>query len=413
MRQRGSTTGGAQKTGVERLLISLITGCVVLCLLGGGACANSAISQPPENPGETAAPPGMTAPVPPVPPVEPLPPSAIPEMPDSADAAFIPPPPDSNTPPANTLDATTLISRQAYQLTLTIDDMGPGWARGNAVAPAIQQVTSSSHVCYTQGSAYTPGVQNSVAVYRSIAVANTAYAKEKEANRADSNPNIGDECLLNDSAPINKLLIFRKNNVVVWVWLKQYEEGDIGRYARIVEQRINAAAPSPVLPEASSQIPSTPSQQAPVGPSNSLQPVITIHVDGLTTKQAYLMVLTKEDMGSGWVKGNVSPPASRDSTSSSQVAYSQGANFAPTVQNSVVVYRNLQAAVKAYTGARPSGPSLSNPTIGDECFLNDSVPIDRLLVFRKGNVVVWIWLKQYQSGDIEGYARTVEKRISF
>jgi hypothetical protein len=83
------------------------------------------------------------------------------------------------------------------------------------------------------------------------------------------------------------------------------------------------------------------------------------------------------------------------------------------VQNSAVVYRNLQAAVKAYAGARPSGPALSNPAIGDESFLNDSVPTDRLLVFRKGNVVIWVWLKQYQSGDIMGYARTVEKRIGF
>jgi hypothetical protein len=120
-----------------------------------------------------------------------------------------------------------------------------------------------------------------------------------------------------------------------------------------------------------------------------------------------------EDMGIGWIKGNVSPAAIRDTLSSSQVAYSQGANFAPTVQNSAVVFRNLQSAVKAYAGARPSGPSLSNPAIGDECFLNDSVPTDRLLVFRKGNVVVWIWLKQYKSGDIVGYARTVEKKIGF
>jgi hypothetical protein len=125
------------------------------------------------------------------------------------------------------------------------------------------------------------------------------------------------------------------------------------------------------------------------------------------------MVLTMEEMGTGWIKSNVSPPAVRDALSSSQVAYSQGGNFAPTVQNSAVVYRNLQSAVKAFNGARPSGPSLSNPAIGDECFLNDSVPIDRLLVFRKGNVVVWVWLKQYQSGDIVGYARTVEKKIGF
>jgi hypothetical protein len=288
-------------------------------------------------------------------------------------------------------------------MTLTIDDMGPGWTLGNAVAPAIQQATSFSHVYYTQGSSYAPGVQNTVAVYRSIAVAENSYAKEKQANPVVSNPGIGDECLLNDSVPINKTLVFRKNNVVAWLWLKQYKDGDIERYARIVEQRILASAAPPVSPQ--------PSQQ--VQPPASPLPAPAKPADGLIPKQAYQMVLTLEDMGQGWIKGNVSPPAYRDSTSSSQVSYSQGSNFAPTVQNSVVVYRGVEAAVKAFAGAKPSGVSLSFPTIGDECFLNDSVAIDRLLVFRKGNVVVWIWLKQHKTGDIEGYARTVEKKITF
>ena len=298
-------------------------------------------------------------------------------------------------------------------MTLTIDDMGPGWTRGNAVGPAIQQVTSSSHVYYTQGSSYAPGVQNTVAVYRSIAGAENAFAREKQANLSASSPGIGAECLLNDSVPINKLLIFRKNNVVVWVWLKQYKDGDIERYARIVEQRITPPSPLPVTPEPSAPVVSTPSQPAPDDPFAGIQPTITKPIDGLVKKQAYQMVLTMEDMGSGWIKGNVSPPANRDSTSSSQVAFSQGSNFAPTVQNSVVVYRNMQAAIKAYAAARPSGLSLSNPAFGDECFLNDSVPIDRLLVFRKGNVVIWIWLKQYKTGDIEGYAKIVENKITF
>ena len=298
-------------------------------------------------------------------------------------------------------------------MTLTIDDMGAGWARGNAVAPALQQVTSSSHVYYTQGSSYAPGVQNTVAVYRSIDMANKAYAKEKAANLATSNPNIGDECLLNDSVPLNKLLIFRKNNVVVWLWLKQYKDGDIERYARIVGQRITASALLPVSPGPLSPTPSTPSQSTPVETPAGLQPAIAKSASGLITKQSYQMVLTMEDMGTGWIKGNVSPPANSNSLSSSQVAYSQGANFAPTVQNTVVVYRSIEAAVKAYAGAKPSGVSLSNPAIGDECFLNDSVAIDRLLVFRKANVVACIWLKQYKSGDIAAYASTVEKKISF
>jgi hypothetical protein len=295
---------------------------------------------------------------------------------------------------------------------LTIDDMGQGWTRGNAVAPAIQQVSSSSHVYYTQGSSYAPGVQSTVAVFRSIAGAENAFAREKQANVSTYSPGIGAESLLNDSVPINKLLVFRKNNVVVWVWLKQYKEGDIERYARIVEQRITPATPLPVSPEPPSQTVTTPPQEVPVEPSAGIQPTVK-PADGLVKKQSYQMVLTMEDMGSGWIKGNVSPAANRDSTSSSQVAYSQGANFAPTVQNSVVVYRSIQAAIKAYAAAKPAGPSLSSPAIGDESFLNDSVPIDRLLVFRKGNVVVWVWLKQYKTGDIQGYAKIVENKMVF
>lgn len=298
-------------------------------------------------------------------------------------------------------------------MTLTLDDMGAGWAQGNAIAPALQQVTSSSHVYYSQGSSYAPGVQNTVAVYRSIDMANRAYAKEKEANLSTSNPNIGDECLLNESVPINKLLVFRKNNVVVWLWVKQYKDGNIEGYARKVEQKITASTPPPVAPGPSSQTATTPSQQTPVEPSAGLQPSVVNPTGGLVDKQAYQMILTGDDMGTGWVKGNVSPPANTNSLSSSYASYSQGSNFAPTVQNTVIVYRGIEAAINAYDGAKPSGGSLSNPAIGDECFLNNSVPIDRLLVFRKANVVVWIWLKQYKSGDIEGYARTVENKITF
>jgi hypothetical protein len=293
-----------------------------------------------------------------------------------------------------------------------MDDMGLGWTRGNAVAPAIPLVTSSSHVYYMQGSSYAPGVQNTVAVFRNIAAAENAYAKEKQLNLIASNPGIGDECLLNDSVPINKLLVFRKNNVVVWLWLKLYKEGNIERYARMLEQKLTNSAPLPASPGLPSQQASTPPPQAPLEPSAGLQPAVAKPADGLVTKQAYQMVLTIEDMGPGWIKGNVSPPANSKSLSSSQVSYSQGSNFAPTVQNTVVVYRDVQAAVNAYASVKPAGVSLLYPAIGNECFQNDSVSINRLLVFRKGNVLVWIWLQQYKKGDIEGYARTVEKKVT-
>lgn len=416
MRQPGSATGGLNSRSMGRPFILLIIGCIVLGFLAGGACANAGISQPAGNlegkSGETAAAPGLTPPVSPQPPAEPLPPPSLPATPVQADQAPAQPLPNSVPPPVNSLDATTLITKQASQLTLTMDDMGLGWTRGNAVAPAIPLVTSSSHVYYMQGSSYAPGVQNTVAVFRNIAAAENAYAKEKQLNLIASNPGIGDECLLNDSVPINKLLVFRKNNVVVWLWLKLYKEGNIERYARMLEQKLTNSAPLPASPGLPSQQASTPPPQAPLEPSAGLQPAVAKPADGLVTKQAYQMVLTIEDMGPGWIKGNVSPPANSKSLSSSQVSYSQGSNFAPTVQNTVVVYRDVQAAVNAYASVKPAGVSLLYPAIGNECFQNDSVSINRLLVFRKGNVLVWIWLQQYKKGDIEGYARTVEKKVT-
>jgi hypothetical protein len=406
MRRRSEIEGSIKDRGTGLPLALLLTGCIVLGLLAGGACASSGATQTPVQPEVTTPSPDVTPPVTPAPPVEPLPPPASPAVPDQGPAQT---PADSNTPSGGSLDSAALITRQASQMALTLQDMGSGWVQGSAISPSIQQVTSSSHAYYTQGSSFAPGVQNSVAVYRTISFAESAYAKEKQANPVVSNPGIGDECFLNDSVPINKLLVFRKNNVVVWVWVKQYKEGDIEGYARIVEQRIIAPAPPTGQ---SSQTAATPSPQTPV-PSAGTQPVVAKPSNGLATKQAYEMVLTKEDMGSDWAKGNVSPPSNRGSTSSSYVYYSQGYSFAPGVQNTVAVYRDNAAAGKAYSDAKPSGVSLFNPAIGDECFLNDTVSLNRLLVFRKGNVVVWIWLQNYKTGDIESYARMVEKKITF
>lgn len=416
MRRHCSATSGGDIRGSGLLFSWLLTGCIILFLLGGAACASGAASQPQgnlvDNTGQPVTPPIVIPPVSPAPPVTPSPPPAVPQDISQTDQQ-VAPPTGPNTQAGETLDASVLITVQASSMVLTIDDMGAGWVRGNAVAPAIQQVTSSSHVYYTQGSSYAPGVQNTVAVYRSIAFANNAYAKEKQANLSVSNPYIGDECLLNDSVSINKLLIFRKNNVVVWLWLKQYKEGDIERYARVVEQRITASALKPLPQAPSSQTAVTPATQGPAETPGSSQPAAPKFATGLITRQAYQMILTGEDMGAGWAKGNVSSPSTGNSLTSSYVSYSQGSSFAPTVQNTVVVYRSIESAVSAYAGAKPSNPSLLYPAVGDECFVNNAVAIDRVLVFRKSNVLVWIWLKQYKSGDIEGYARAVEKKITF
>ena len=124
------------------------------------------------------------------------------------------------------------------------------------------------------------------------------------------------------------------------------------------------------------------------------------------------MVLTMNDMGQGWVRVSVSPPTILYTSSVCHVYYSQGGSYAPVVQNTVAVFRNVQAAIDAYDKEKPLYATVSNPSIGDESFLNDSVPINRELVFRKANVVVYFYLQQYKDGDIDHYAQVVDQRVS-
>ena len=123
------------------------------------------------------------------------------------------------------------------------------------------------------------------------------------------------------------------------------------------------------------------------------------------------MTLTLEDVGQGWLKGNAVPPSRETVTSSCSVHYYKGTSFSPVIQNTVAVYRNLDAAQRAYTKEESNQTSVTHPSIGNECFLNDAVPINKLLVFRKANVVVWVWLQQDKKGDLEHYAMIVEPRI--
>jgi len=389
-----------------RLLNILFIGCIVLGMVSISACA-SGTDQTQTNAGQQS---DETTPPVTTPPISPTPPSPSPTT--QAQNQQVPSQPAPVSNPPSTLDSTIVISKQALTMTLTLQDVGPGWALGTTIPLAIQQAMSFSSSYFTQGSVYAPTIQDQVAVYRTISSAENAYAKEKQANTASSHPDIGDECLLNNSVPINKVLIFRKNNVVAWIWLKQYKEGDIEHYGRLMEQKIIAAATAPAQPPAPAVTP--PVEQTPAEPPANYDPVtITKSMEGVVSKQAYDMALSQDDMGSGWIRGNVAPPSYRYSTSSCSVSYTRGAAYAPAVQNTVVVYREIKLAQDAYNSARPSGVTLSNPSIGNECFLNNSVLIDRLLVFRKSNVVVWVWLKQDKTGDIESYARIVEKKVTF
>jgi hypothetical protein len=147
----------------------------------------------------------------------------------------------SNPLPSGSLDSSTLVTKQAYQMTLNLTDMGSGWTASSAAAPSATGVTSSSHVIFTEGSSFAPVVHCIVAVYRSITLATNAYDAQRPATTASlslSSLAIGDECFLNDTLANNKVLVFRQNNVVVLIIIQQDKTGDPLKYAQIVEQKI-------------------------------------------------------------------------------------------------------------------------------------------------------------------------------
>jgi hypothetical protein len=124
------------------------------------------------------------------------------------------------------------------------------------------------------------------------------------------------------------------------------------------------------------------------------------------------MALTLDDMGAHWTRVTVGSQSVLYATSVCHVGFQQGGYYAPVVQNTVAVYRTVDGASNAYDQDKPSSASLSTAAIGDECFINDSNPVDKRLQFRKNNVLVSVVLKNFQSGDLERFARIVESRIS-
>lgn len=133
----------------------------------------------------------------------------------------------------------------------------------------------------------------------------------------------------------------------------------------------------------------------------------------LVTKDASDMVLLIDDFKPGWVQASAKPANKEGAISAYYVYYYEGGSFYPAViQNTVAVYPSIQMAHEIYAGEKPQNISLEDPRIGDESFLDVSVPVSKRLVFRKANVLVWIWLQQDMFGDVKPYAKTVEKRIS-
>ena len=229
---------------------------ILLCLsyFGGvfnsGKTSNTAIKTPATTTPQTTTPPVTTPPVstpatqPPSytpPATTPSTPTTTPSTPATTPPVYTPPPPSPEPEPTTSTSSGVLITRQAYQMVLSLSDMGAGWMSSSASAASRQQTFSSSHVVYTKGSPFTPIVQNTVYVFRTEDAAIAEYNSEKPANMATlsiSNPSIGDESFLNDTVPTNKLLVFRKSNVVVLLQLQQDKDEDPVRYAQIIEGKI-------------------------------------------------------------------------------------------------------------------------------------------------------------------------------
>ena len=131
----------------------------------------------------------------------------------------------------------------------------------------------------------------------------------------------------------------------------------------------------------------------------------------LVTKDASEMVLKMEDFEPGWVQRSAEVITKEGALSAHHAYFHEGVFYPPVVQNTVAVYPTINLAEQAYLAEKPENVSLEYPQIGDECFLDSSVSINQRLVFKKSNVVVWLWLQQDPFGDIKSYAKIVEARI--
>ena len=135
-----------------------------------------------------------------------------------------------------------LISKDASELVLTITDFEPGWVQQSAEPTTKEGAQSAYHVYFYNGNLLPlspPVIQNTIAVYPSIEQAQQAYLSEVPKNVSLENPKIGDESFLDISIGINKRLVFRESNVVVWLWLQQDMFCDVTPYAKIIQKRIS------------------------------------------------------------------------------------------------------------------------------------------------------------------------------
>lgn len=131
-----------------------------------------------------------------------------------------------------------LVTTSASDLVLSVEDFEPGWVRKSARPTDKEGAQSAYHVYFYQGTVYPTVVQNTVAVYPSIEKAHSVYLDQKPKNISLEKPGIGDESFLDISKqPTQSHLMFRKANVVVWLWLQQ-GFGDLKPYAEIIADKL-------------------------------------------------------------------------------------------------------------------------------------------------------------------------------
>ncbi len=142
---------------------------------------------------------------------------------------------DSDAPVAHQ----EIVTIEASQLSLQLEDFDVGWIESTAESTTKEGALSAYHVYYHEGSSLFPSViQSTIVVYPTIDIAQQVYLDEKPTNISLDDPDVGNESFLDVSVPMQEYLVFRENNVVVWIWLQQDLTEDIKRYAQIVEKKI-------------------------------------------------------------------------------------------------------------------------------------------------------------------------------
>jgi len=131
----------------------------------------------------------------------------------------------------------------------------------------------------------------------------------------------------------------------------------------------------------------------------------------LVTRDASELVLTINDFEPGSVQLE-SGVVNKENTQSAYQVYfriNEENCCNALVRNTVAVYPSINSEKMIYLDAKPTDVSLEYPKIGDECFLNI---LNKLLVFRKSNVVVWVQFQPNDFSNVKPYAKIIAKRIS-